>query len=238
MMRYLWLMGALLCMTACGQSADDIADAKLATVMDAPSVPTAVPRPSEPMPTISYEANKDPFVNPYRQANTEPPTAQNTSVPSDNSDAKSDTGVDNKPKPSSDQPSSDASKIAKPPQEQPSKPASANTSANTSQKPAESAWYRHAKRIKIDTQRPRQPLELFELGQLSYQGRISDGARMVAIVQSPDGRAHQVAVGHYLGRHHGQVVRIDERGIYLDEAVLADDGYYYHRTAELGFMKK
>lgn len=216
------------CLMACGQSAEDIAAAKLDAVTDAPSVPMVIPLPTEPTPRISYEGIKDPFINPYRKAHQ---------ASDANADAKPKTtdiekSKDVKP---SDPPSSKSEQSAASKVRERHEPSAIDSQASQA---SQSPWYRHAKVVQIDSNRPRQPLESFELSQLIYQGRISDGVRTMAIIQSPDGRVHQVGIGQYLGRHHGRVMHIDARTISLDEAVLADDGRYYHRSARLGFIRQ
>ncbi len=92
--------------------------------------------------------------------------------------------------------------------------------------------------VAIDTARQREPLEAFELSQLSYQGNVSDGERMIALVKSPDGRVHQVSQGHYVGQHHGRVASITPMAIVIHEALMAADGRYYRRDVVIEFGHK
>ncbi|WP_158078960.1 pilus assembly protein PilP [Moraxella caviae] len=80
-----------------------------------------------------------------------------------------------------------------------------------------------------------EPLERYELASLRYRGILSERGALTAIVAAPDGTAHPVKVGQYLGRNHGRVQHIDGEKITLSKLVQAPDGQYYQVAAYLGF---
>lgn len=90
----------------------------------------------------------------------------------------------------------------------------------------------------VDNDRVRQPLERYDLSSLRYQGNIFDETRQVALISSPDGLIHQLTVGQYIGKNHGQVVRIDARTIVINEAMMAADGRYYSHQTTMAFVGK
>lgn len=219
------LLGAL---TACGQDPAISADEKLSPII------SQIPPPHKPVtePTVVaplvYQSAKDPFVNPYRTA---PSSANTPNTPSAASDHTAS-------RPSS-QPDPDATKpndgdVAK----ESNRSFVRESSAAIANHPSTHQPAPKGKRVRIDSSRVRQPLEHYDLQMLKYQGILSDHSRTMALIASPDGRIHEVMVGQYLGRHHGRVVDINADRIELAEAVLAEDGHYYHRQSMLTFIHK
>lgn len=61
------------------------------------------------------------------------------------------------------------------------------------------------------------PLERFPLAKLKLQGILATGARVQALIKTPEGELHQVAVGDYLGSQRGRVERITDNTLTLTE---------------------
>ncbi|ELA09442.1 pilus assembly protein, PilQ [Moraxella macacae 0408225] len=60
-----------------------------------------------------------------------------------------------------------------------------------------------------DETRIREPLESFDLDQLTYIGNVvSDSGEISALIKTPEGRVASVKVGNYLGKNHGQIQQI------------------------------
>jgi type IV pilus assembly protein PilP len=80
--------------------------------------------------------------------------------------------------------------------------------------------------------RPRGPLELRPLEQITLVGTLAGAAGVQALVRI-DGRLYPVRVGDRLGPDRGRVVRIDERRIELRELVQDASGAWAERTTML-----
>lgn len=94
---------------------------------------------------------------------------------------------------------------------------------------------KYGKSVSVDLFRPRQVLESYALNSLIYRGRIEQSGQVSALVLSPDGVAHPVQVGHYLGQNHGRIAHIDRHEIILKEAIMQEDGRYYEQINRLRF---
>ena len=70
--------------------------------------------------------------------------------------------------------------------------------------------------IKI-VKRPKTPLEKFELDQLKVVAIVTGVANPVAMVEDPDGRGYMIRRGVLIGRHNGQVTRINVDGVIVSE---------------------
>lgn len=215
-------LGFLL-LVACGESPSDIADQKLAPITSQSPPPKALsPEPIPVMPQ-AYQAAKDPFINPYRTAETRDAQAATDQDRSAEHTARSQPAdVENRA-------------IAAEPKPQPT--ASTSPPTTSAALPPRDAIAKGVQ-VSIDDTRVRQPLEQYDLSTLRYQGMLSDSQRIMALVISPDGQVHEVVVGQYLGRHHGRITHIDAQKIELNEAVLADDGRHYQRQAVIPFISK
>lgn len=234
----IWLAG-------CGDSIEEEVTAKLTQATHQPTLPVVTQRDADES-AISYQAGNNPFDNPVRAyahhiANSAisamaQQQAQADKQAGNQTNNQADKQTDNKQadKPATSQDSQTPNKAQSADKHTSSPPSPANHSLPPmpiSEQPLGDV-------VVIDNARPRQPLEMFELSQLAYQGNLSDGERMIAIIKSPDGRVHQVAQGQYLGRHHGQVVSITPMAIVIHEALMAADGRYYRRDAMMRFGHK
>lgn len=74
--------------------------------------------------------------------------------------------------------------------------------------------------IRPDITRTKQPLEEYEIAQLTFRGMvISPEGQQYALVQRPDGSVASVKVGDYLGLNDGRIVEITPTQINLIEIV-------------------
>ena len=80
--------------------------------------------------------------------------------------------------------------------------------------------------------RPRGPLEMRPLEEITLVGTLAGAAGVQALVRI-DGRLYPVRIGDRLGQNRGRVVRIDERGIELREPVQDSSGAWTERAATL-----
>jgi type IV pilus assembly protein PilP len=70
-----------------------------------------------------------------------------------------------------------------------------------------------------DAHRPLQDLELFSLNSLTMVGTLSDHDSVWALIQTPTGALHKVAVGQYIGKNYGRVVSINQNSVQVKESV-------------------
>ncbi len=70
-----------------------------------------------------------------------------------------------------------------------------------------------------NTNRPKQPLEAFPLDALKFVGVIKEGSVVWGLIQQPDGLVSRVKPGDYMGKNFGQIIRIDDSSIQLEEIV-------------------
>ncbi|WP_110692527.1 pilus assembly protein PilP [Salinicola halophyticus] len=89
-----------------------------------------------------------------------------------------------------------------------------------------------------DAERPRQPLEAFELDSLSLVGTLTVGKTPSALVAAPDGRVHRLFRGNYLGRDYGRIVSVEPRGLTLVETVRDSAGGWTERRQQLEMAKQ
>lgn len=70
-----------------------------------------------------------------------------------------------------------------------------------------------------DFNRPREPLENFELDKLHMVGTLKRGGITYALVRTPDNTILRVQAGNFMGANFGQIVKITETEIQLSETV-------------------
>lgn len=74
--------------------------------------------------------------------------------------------------------------------------------------------------VKPDLDRPREPLEMFELAELIYRGSvIAPDGQVYGLIQLPNGFVQDVKVGEYVGKNEGQILEITPTHINLQEIV-------------------
>lgn len=88
--------------------------------------------------------------------------------------------------------------------------------------------------VRPDVNRPRQPLEEYELTQLNYLGKvIAPSRKEYGLIQLPDGTVRDIKVGDYMGKNYGQVKEITPTQINLKETVPDSQFGFVHQTTEL-----
>ena len=94
--------------------------------------------------------------------------------------------------------------------------------------------------IEPDENRPTEPLERFEVGDLAMVGSLqrSEEGQLYALVQDPEGGIHRVTVGDYMGQNHGRVERVTETGIQLREIVGDGSGGWVKRPRTLSLEQE
>ncbi len=84
--------------------------------------------------------------------------------------------------------------------------------------------------VRPDTNRVRQYLEQFGIGQLKMVGTLAQDADFYALVEDPSGGVHRVQPGDYMGSDHGRVDGVTEGRIDLTEIVADGTGGWVERT--------
>lgn len=82
-----------------------------------------------------------------------------------------------------------------------------------------------------DLARPREYLERFELDTLEMVGTFSKEGTHWGLVRDPDGVVHRVAQNDYMGKNHGRITRVQNRGIDLTEFITDGSGGWLVRDA-------
>ena len=73
--------------------------------------------------------------------------------------------------------------------------------------------------IKPDDNRPKEFLEQFTFDSLRMVGSLERGQGNWTLVKDPDGGVHRVAIGNFLGRHHGKIVEMTDTYVAVVEIV-------------------
>ncbi|MEM6708902.1 MAG: pilus assembly protein PilP [Pseudomonadota bacterium] len=89
---------------------------------------------------------------------------------------------------------------------------------------------RDGPQVRPDSNRVKQFLEQFSIGQLAMVGTLEQGPTRYALVRDAEGGVHRVQRGDYMGSDHGQVQRVDEAGIELIEIVPDGVGGWVERA--------
>ncbi len=84
-----------------------------------------------------------------------------------------------------------------------------------------------------DHQRKKQPLESYGIDGLQMSGVFTNNGRQYALVKANDGTLHKVTVGSYLGLFHGQVTRITDTEIIIEEMLPDGAGCWKSKQASL-----
>ena len=90
--------------------------------------------------------------------------------------------------------------------------------------------------LQPDSTRRREPLESFSLQELRMVAMMTMEDRIWAAVVAPDGTVHRLQVGNYVGRNHGQVLRITETSVEMTEIVPDGKGGWQERDNVLAMV--
>jgi type IV pilus assembly protein PilP len=88
-------------------------------------------------------------------------------------------------------------------------------------------------KLRPNINRNREPLEEFPVDSLRMLGMVTAQERRYALIKAPDGVVHRVGIGDHLGQNYGQVVRVDESEVTLQEIVPDGFGGWVERPAKL-----
>lgn len=88
--------------------------------------------------------------------------------------------------------------------------------------------------VQPDVNRPKQPLEEYELAELVYRGKvIAPNGREYGLIQLPNGLVRDVQVGEYMGKNYGKILEITSTQINLEEIVADSRGIYNYKRESL-----
>ena len=86
-----------------------------------------------------------------------------------------------------------------------------------------------------DTNRRKEPLEKFSLGDLVLVGTMVRAGKPWVIIEAPDGTVHRITHGGYAGQDYGRVVNILDDRVEFTELVLNPGNRWIERSAFLAF---
>lgn len=91
----------------------------------------------------------------------------------------------------------------------------------------------HSNGVKPDVNRPREPLEDYEIADLIYRGKVvAPNGKEYGLVQLPDGTVRDVGIGEYMGKNDGRILEITPTQINLEEIVPdSRAGFVYKKTS-------
>lgn len=79
--------------------------------------------------------------------------------------------------------------------------------------------------VKPNLDRPREPLEEFNIESLIMVGTLTRSGQLWALLNDNKGELHYVKTGNYIGKNHGRIVKTDESYIQVVEIIAAGDGW-------------
>lgn len=88
-----------------------------------------------------------------------------------------------------------------------------------------------------DPNRRREELEFVPLDSIRMVGTLEQTETTWGLVRTNDGTIHRVRSGNYLGQNHGQIMRITEGSIDLNEIIPDGRGGYRERQASLALSQ-
>jgi type IV pilus assembly protein PilP len=90
----------------------------------------------------------------------------------------------------------------------------------------------------IDPNRPRGPLERFDLAALKLMG-IAWGERgRRAVIRAPDGKGYFVTIGMYMGQNGGKVAAIEEDHLIIEEKHRDQQGNIIGKTITIQLRRR
>jgi Tfp pilus assembly protein PilP len=90
----------------------------------------------------------------------------------------------------------------------------------------------------IDPQRPRGPLERFDLSALKLMGIVWGERGRRAVVRAPDGKGYFITVGMYMGQNGGKVIAIEEDHLVVEERHRDQQGDIIGKTLTIQLRRK
>lgn len=92
--------------------------------------------------------------------------------------------------------------------------------------------------IRPNLNRPREPLEDFDLDALIFVGTIKKQGNLVGLIKDPKNRIHVVRVGNYMGRNFGKIISIEEQEIKVKEIIPDAPGRWKERIITIKMGEK
>lgn len=92
--------------------------------------------------------------------------------------------------------------------------------------------------LRPDTERRKEPLELYPLDGLSMMGILEKDKRTFALIRSSDGLIHQVTLGNYAGQNYGRITHIQEDRVDLTEIIPDGAGGWIERPASIAMKEE
>jgi Tfp pilus assembly protein PilP len=90
----------------------------------------------------------------------------------------------------------------------------------------------------IDPQRPRGPLERFDLSALKLMGIVWGERGRRAVIRAPDGKGYFITVGMYMGQNGGKVIAIEEDRLIVEERHRDQQGDIIGKTLTIQLRRK
>jgi type IV pilus assembly protein PilP len=90
----------------------------------------------------------------------------------------------------------------------------------------------------IDPQRPRGPLERFDLSALKLMGIVWGERGRRAVIRAPDGKGYFITVGMYMGQNGGKVIAIEEDHLVVEERHRDQQGDIIGKTLTIQLRRK
>lgn len=81
--------------------------------------------------------------------------------------------------------------------------------------------------------RKKEVLEMSSLNNLQMKGTLQSEDQLIALIQTPDGKIHQVKRGDYLGLNYGKVLTIVKNKVKLSESSVDKDGCWHERITQI-----
>ncbi len=81
--------------------------------------------------------------------------------------------------------------------------------------------------------RRREALEQYPLDSLKMVGTLRKKKKFWVVIQAPDGSVYRAAIGNYMGRNNGMIVKISENKVSLVEKIRTELGGTIDRDASI-----
>jgi type IV pilus assembly protein PilP len=89
-----------------------------------------------------------------------------------------------------------------------------------------------------DENRPKDPLERYSLGELTFVGTVAkDGNNLKALIKTAQGSVLVTEVGAYMGKNNGRIVNVSESQLDIAETVPNGKGGWISRPQSLGLAE-
>ena len=93
-------------------------------------------------------------------------------------------------------------------------------------------------RVRIDPDRPRGPLERFDLSALKLVGILQGQLGRRGLIRAPDQKGYFVTIGMYMGQNAGQITAIEPDHLVIEEKFKDTEGNIVGKTLTLPLRRK